>query len=47
MTIKGEGMPLHNFASERGDLVVTFKVKFPSSFTEKQLEVLKSVFPEA
>merc|ERR1712167_505297 len=29
--IKGEGMPVHNFPSDRGDLVVRYKLKMPGS----------------
>jgi DnaJ-class molecular chaperone len=29
MTLKGEGMPVHNVPSETGDLIITFEVMFP------------------
>jgi len=36
MLIKGEGMPTHQFPSQRGDLYITFTVKFPERITEEQ-----------
>merc|ERR1740130_736049 len=29
--VKGEGMPKHNFPSEKGDLIVTYVIGMPSS----------------
>lgn len=34
--VKGEGMPKHNFPSEKGDMIVTYKVKMPDSLTAEQ-----------
>jgi len=36
MTIKGEGMPVHNAPSQKGDLHITFTVIFPEKLTEEQ-----------
>jgi len=36
MIIKGEGMPIHKYPSQKGDLYVTFSVKFPDKITEEQ-----------
>lgn len=44
--IKGEGMPLHEFASEKGDLHVKFSIDFPRNLTPKQQEAIKALFPE-
>ena len=33
--IKGEGMPVHNFPSDKGDLYVTYKIKMPSKITDE------------
>jgi len=43
MTIKGEGMPKHGFSSERGDLIVEFSVRFPTSVTPEQREGFKKL----
>ncbi|KAK8802042.1 hypothetical protein WA158_006437 [Blastocystis sp. Blastoise] len=43
LTINEEGMPKHNFPSEKGDLLVTVKVKFPKTLTNEQKEQLKSI----
>ena len=42
---KGEGMPVHNYPSQFGDLHVEFRVDFPRSFNEQQIEDLKRVLP--
>eukprot|EP01064_Diplonema_japonicum_P024842 TRINITY_DN355_c0_g1_i1.p1 TRINITY_DN355_c0_g1~~TRINITY_DN355_c0_g1_i1.p1 ORF type:complete len:349 (+),score=103.76 TRINITY_DN355_c0_g1_i1:46-1092(+) len=36
MTLAGEGMPKHHVPSEKGNLVITFTVKFPKSITSEQ-----------
>jgi len=41
--IKGEGMPVHNFPSQTGDLHVTFHVKFPKTLTDAQKEQLREL----
>jgi len=38
ITISGEGMPMHNFPSQTGNLYVEVTVKFPASVTEEQKE---------
>lgn len=42
--VRGEGMPLHNFASEFGDLYVTITIAFPESLTEEQAGVMTAHF---
>ena len=44
-TFKGEGMPVHNFPSQFGNLHVEFIVDFPRRLNDKQIEQLKSVLP--
>eukprot|EP00992_Anisonema_acinus_P015331 TRINITY_DN9709_c0_g1_i1.p1 TRINITY_DN9709_c0_g1~~TRINITY_DN9709_c0_g1_i1.p1 ORF type:complete len:341 (+),score=96.69 TRINITY_DN9709_c0_g1_i1:50-1072(+) len=36
MSIKGEGMPRHNVPSEKGNLIITFEVKFPTTVSAHQ-----------
>jgi len=42
--IKGEGMPLHNYPSDFGDLHVKFVVDMPRSLTAEQAEAIKTLF---
>lgn len=42
--IKGEGMPVHNFPSDFGDLHVKFVVQMPSSLTESQRKAIDEEF---
>jgi DnaJ-related protein SCJ1 len=44
--IAGEGMPIHNVPSEKGDLYVTYTVELPGVLTQKQREELQAVFPQ-
>ena len=41
--IAGEGMPIHNVPSEKGDLFVILEFEMPRSLTDAQIESLKSV----
>jgi len=43
ITIKEEGMPQHNLASQTGDLHIEVTVKFPTSLTEEQKEGFKKL----
>lgn len=43
ITIKEEGMPVQEYASEKGDLFLTVKVIFPQSLNEDQKQKLKDV----
>jgi len=43
ITIDGEGMPVHNYPSQTGNLHIEFTVKFPSSLTEEQKEGFKTL----
>lgn len=42
--IKGEGMPIHNFPSDFGDLHVKFVVDMPRQLTAEQAEAIKNLF---
>ena len=42
--IEGEGMPVHNFPSQKGDLFVTITVAMPKSLNQKQREAISSLF---
>jgi len=41
--IPEEGMPHHNFPSQRGNLFVEFTVLFPETLTEEQKEGFKKL----
>lgn len=43
MTVPGEGMPHHNFPSDKGKLFVKFKVDFPKQLTAAQKEQLEKL----
>ena len=42
--IKGEGMPIYEYPSDFGDLLVTFEVELPKVLSDEQKEVFKKVF---
>jgi len=44
MRIPDEGMPKYGMASERGDLLVTFKIRNPETLTAEQKNKLKTFF---
>lgn len=41
--IKGEGMPVHNFPSQTGDMHVKFEIKFPKTLSSEQVATLKEL----
>ena len=41
--IEDEGMPVHNFPSESGNLRVTYNVIFPDALTQAQKKVVREV----
>eukprot|EP01061_Rhynchopus_euleeides_P020205 TRINITY_DN32944_c0_g2_i1.p1 TRINITY_DN32944_c0_g2~~TRINITY_DN32944_c0_g2_i1.p1 ORF type:complete len:374 (+),score=169.68 TRINITY_DN32944_c0_g2_i1:127-1122(+) len=43
MTLEGEGMPKHHVPSDKGDLIVTFTVTFPTKLTDEQKEAFKKI----
>lgn len=44
--LKGEGMPVHNFPSQKGDLYIKFKVKLPKELKEEEKELIKEIFKD-
>lgn len=46
-TIRGEGMPQYKNPFEKGNLYVTFQIKFPDNHftTEDKMKILESVLP--
>lgn len=47
MTIEGKGLPFHKNPFEYGNLFVLFKVKFPESLSEAQVDQVASAFGSA
>lgn len=43
ITIRGEGMPVHNYPSEKGDLEITFVINFPKKLSKEQKEEIKKL----
>jgi len=41
--LSGEGMPIHNVPSEKGDLTITYQVDLPTSITAEQKKKLQEV----
>ncbi len=44
--VTGEGMPVHKFPSQKGDLYIEFKVNLPKSLSKKEKELVQEIFPE-
>ena len=44
--MKGEGMPIHNFPSEHGDLFVKFQFKMPNQLSEEQKTLIGQIFDQ-
>ena len=42
-TVKEEGMPKHEMASEKGDLHVTHTIKWPKKLSEQQKEAIRTL----
>lgn len=42
--VSGEGMPLHNFPSQHGDLFVKYIVDLPNKLNEEQKEAVAKLF---
>ncbi|EQC39455.1 hypothetical protein SDRG_03657 [Saprolegnia diclina VS20] len=45
--VQGEGMPQHGNPFVKGQLVILFKIEFPTSVSADQVRALQSVFPSA
>jgi DnaJ-class molecular chaperone len=44
--IKGEGMPLQKDPSQKGDLIITFNIKFPTHLTPQQKSAIAAALPD-
>lgn len=44
LTLEGEGMPVHQFPSQKGNLFVTIQVVMPKKLTSKQLQDIEEYF---
>jgi len=44
--IRGEGMPLQKDPTQKGDLVITFNIRFPSSLSTQQKAAIANALPE-
>jgi len=44
--IKGEGMPLQKDPSHKGDLIISFNIKFPTYLSPQQKSAIASALPE-
>ena len=44
LKIEGEGMPVHKFPSQKGDLYITITVVMPKSLNDKQKEAITTLF---
>ena len=42
--IEGEGMPIHKFPSQKGDLFLNMKVKFPKKLSDKEKQLINEIF---
>lgn len=44
LVIKGEGMPVHEFPSQFGDLIITLQIQFPTTLNFEQTEAVSNLF---
>lgn len=44
--ISGEGMPQHNFPSQKGDLFITFNVKLPQKLSQEEKDMIREIFKD-
>ena len=44
--ITGEGMPVHKFPSQKGDLYIKFRVILPKNLNKKEKEIINDIFPK-
>ncbi|KAJ8574508.1 hypothetical protein ON010_g4701 [Phytophthora cinnamomi] len=45
-TVEGEGMPVHNYPSQHGNLHVHHEIRFPKKLSVEQKELVKELLPE-
>lgn len=43
--IAGEGLPYPKQTSKKGDIIVKFDIKFPSSLTQAQRDAMNQILP--
>eukprot|EP00455_Lapot_gusevi_P041277 TRINITY_DN476_c0_g1_i3.p1 TRINITY_DN476_c0_g1~~TRINITY_DN476_c0_g1_i3.p1 ORF type:complete len:137 (-),score=74.42 TRINITY_DN476_c0_g1_i3:49-429(-) len=46
MILTGEGMPHHNFPSQKGNLEITFSIRMPTSLTAEQKQAVRKLLEE-
>lgn len=44
--VAGEGMPVHNFPSQKGDLHVLHEIKFPQTLSDAQRELVAELLAD-
>ena len=44
LKLEGEGMPIHQFPSQKGNLFITIQVVMPNKFSSKQLQEIEEYF---
>jgi len=43
--IKSEGMPIAKSPGEKGDMIITFEIQFPTKLTEQQKQMISNALP--
>ena len=46
LVVEGEGMPVHNYPSQLGNLHVHHEIRFPTKLSAEQQELVKKLLPE-
>jgi len=44
--MKGEGMPLQKDPNQKGDLIITFNIRYPNSLTPQQKAAINAALPD-
>lgn len=44
--IAGEGMPVHNFPSQKGELHVLHHIAFPATLSDAQKQLIEELLPD-
>jgi len=39
-------MPVHKFPSQKGDLILTFKVNLPKTLNQEEKDLIKEIFQD-
>ena len=45
-TVQGEGMPVHNYPSQLGNLQVHHEIRFPTKLSAQQKELVAKLLPD-